>query len=115
MEQRAPESTTPVVYVVEQQPFDYGPAAAYGEIKYLEKRKFAPASPSAPDTWNKTSIHRIRQELSSYVPWYDYIVPTGSPTKMLVVGMVLAEKGQNHRLLGWDARSRRYLEYHIKL
>lgn len=107
--------TTPKVFIIEQQPFDYTPATTFGELVFIESEPLAPHAPNAPDRWNKTVIHGIRRELANYVPNYDYVVPTGAPSRMLVVGMVLAEKGKTHKMLGWDRRQRRYLEYIINL
>lgn len=106
---------TPKVFIVEQQPFDYTPATTYGELVFLDSEQLAPHAPNAPDRWNKTVLHSLRKELSTYVPNYDYVVPTGAPARMLVVGMLLAEKGKIHKMLGWDNRQRRYLEYIINL
>lgn len=103
------------VYVVEQQPFDYTPATAYGDLYFLDSQKLAPNAPNAPDTWNRSVIHNLRRELAGYVPGYDFVVPTGAPSRMLVVGMLLAERGNTHRMLGWDNRTQRYLEYIVTL
>jgi hypothetical protein len=99
------------VYVVEQQPFDYAPASAYGDILFMDVQKLAPDSPSAGHSYNSRILTQIRRELSQYVPGIDFIVPTGSPAKMLVVGAVLKEKGPTHNVLGWDSRTQRYLHY----
>lgn len=105
----------PTVYVVEQQPFDYTSAEAYGQLKFLEAKKLAPDAPSAGNVYNSGVVHQIRRELGAYVAGYDYVIPTGSPSRMLVVGMVLAEKGKRHQLLGWDGRTSRYMEYTVVL
>jgi hypothetical protein len=103
------------VFVLEQQPFDYSPAKAYGELVFLNTKKLAPASTGAPDTWNNDVVHSLRKELSDYISDIDYIIPTGSPSRMVTVGAVLASKGKRHRILGWDARTQRYLEYIINI
>lgn len=105
----------PMVYIVEEQPFDYMPATTYGELRFLDAPSLAPAAPNAPGTWNKSVLHQLRRELGSYVAGYDYIIPTGGPVRMLLVGMLLVEKGKKHKMLGWDNRQKRYLEYLIDL
>lgn len=105
----------PTVYIVEQQPFDYTPATSYGELRFLDSPRLAPSAPNAPDTWNKSVLHQLRRELGGYICGYDFIVPTGGPVRMLLVGMLLAEKGKKHKMLGWDNRTKRYLEYLIDL
>jgi hypothetical protein len=109
------QPTEPTVYICEQMAFDYTPATVYGSLKFIEAKPLAPQSPGAPDTWNKGVIHQLRKELSGYIPGYDYVIPTGSPSRMLTVGMVLTEKGPSHRILKWDGRAQRYLLYDVAL
>ncbi len=106
---------TPRVFIVEQQPFDYTPATVFGHLEFLEADHLAPNAPNAPDTWNRRVVHTLQKGLSDYVADYDYVIPTGAPSRMLVVGMLLATKGKIHRILGWDNRQRRYMEYKINL
>lgn len=103
------------VFVLEQQPFDYSPAKTYGDLVFLTSKKLAPSSTGAPDTWNNDVVHSLRRELADYVSDLDYIIPTGSPSRMVTVGAILASKGKRHKILGWDARTQRYLEYIINL
>ncbi len=111
-----PHPGAPILYVIEQQPFDYTPAMAFGgEIRFMDPQKLAPVAPSTTGTWNERVLHRIRKDLSDYVPGYDYIIPTGAPSRMMLVGMVLASIGPHHKVLGWDAKTQRYLEYIIDL
>lgn len=106
---------TPAVYIVEQQPFDYTPATSYGELVFLNSPRLAPAAPNAPSVWNRSVLHQLRHELANYIAGFDYIVPTGGPVRMLLVGMILPEKGKRHKMLGWENRTKRYLEYIIDL
>lgn len=101
------------VFVVEQQAFDYSPASAYGKLEFLSSIRLAPDAPSAGNDFNSKVLYQLRRELSDYVAGIDYIIPTGSPVKMLVVGAVLRDKGNTHNVLGWDARTQRYLHYVI--
>lgn len=110
-----PHPAAPIVYVIEQQPFDYTPAMAFGEVKFMEPRKLAPVAPSDPGTWNSSVLAQMRKELSNYIPGYDYIIPTGAPNRMMLAGMLLAEMGKAHNILGWDTRTQRYLHYRITL
>lgn len=110
---QAIDSTGPMVYVVEQQPYDYASAEAFGKVHFMEPRKLAPRAPSETEYWNKGVVHSIRKELAEYVPAYDFVIPTGQPSRIMVVGMVLASLGQVHKILGWDNRTQRYLEYVI--
>lgn len=105
----------PRVFVIEQQPFDYTPATVYGTLHFMEASRLAPHAPNAPGHWNKSVINQMQAELNHYEPGVDYIIPTGSPVRMMLAGMMLAKKGNRHKFLGWDNRSRRYLEYIVEL
>lgn len=105
----------PTVYVVEQQAYDYTSAEVFGELRFIEAKPLAPQSPGAPDTWNRGVVHQIRKELAEYMAGYDFVVPTGSPSRMILAGMLLAEKGKKHKILKWDGRTQRYLQYDVTL
>ncbi len=104
-----------MVYVVEQQPFNYEPAAKYGTLYFLASARLAPKTPTGYNAHNESLIHRLKRELNDYAPGRDYIIPTGQPSKLLLVGMLLAQLGPRHRLLGWDARLQDYLEYIVEI
>lgn len=105
----------PTVYIIEQQPFDYNPAAKFGVLFFMSPTKFAPTAPGDNNLYNDRIIRTLRRDLSDYLPGRDYIIPTGSPAKMLVAGMVLGSIGTCHLLLGWDARAQNYVQYRINL
>lgn len=105
----------PTVYVVEHGAYDYTPAEVFGVLRFIDAKPLAPRSPNAPDTWNKGVVHQIRKELADYLAGFDFVIPTGSPSRMLLAGMLLAEKGKNHRILKWDGRTQRYLQYDVTL
>jgi hypothetical protein len=105
----------PRVYVVEQQPFDYSPAQVFGDTHFMDVQRLAPDAPGAGLGFNSRVLQQIRRELSEYVPGIDYIVPTGAPAKLMAVGAVLKEKSANHNVLGWDAKTQRYLHYVLVL
>src|SRR5688572_10084517 len=109
------ETNRPVDYVVEQQAFDYSAAEAFGNLRFVEAKPLAPQSPGAPDTWNRNVVHQLRKEFSDYMPGYDFVIPTGSPSRMMLSGMLLAEKGKKHKILKWDGRTQRYLQYDVTL
>ena len=101
--------TRPRVYVVEQQPYDYSPAQVYGDPVFMDVQRLAPDSPGAGLAWNTKILQQIRRELADYIPCIDFLVPTGSPVKLMAVGAVLKERGPHHNILGWDAKTQRYL------
>lgn len=103
----------PLVYIIEQQPFNYSAAEVYGQLMFLSAKKLAPYSLSP--LWNNEVLRSLRHELADYVPEYDFIVPTGAPNRILLVGMLLKERGSKHKILGWDAKQQRYIEYLISI
>lgn len=114
------DSRKPIVFVLEHQPFDYNAATNFGELKFLATSKLAPEvtninAEQGPDAWNTGVLSQLRRELTEYIAGHDYVLPTGAPVKMVIMGMILKEKGEKHRLMGWDARLQNYLIYNITL
>lgn len=105
----------PVVYITEERSLDFGPATVYGELHLMTLPRPMPYASSNVGALNDRLIHAIRKELASYIPDMDYICPVGSPVVMIATGLVLSEYGGVHKFLGWDAHSRRYLEYRVHL
>lgn len=105
------------VYITEGRSVDYSPALVYGEIKVLDLGKAVPYTEGLPPNmaFNKDLTHRIRRELADYIPGHDLICPTGAPAIMLAVGVFLGSLPGQHRLLGWDNHTRRYLEYRVEV
>lgn len=108
-----PAEAAPMVYIVSQQPFDYTPAAAYGVVYFMKPLKLAPSITGDEGRYNISLLREARKELQDYRPGVDYIVPTGAPAGLLVIGMILAQIGQSHKLLQWDARQQKYNLSHI--
>lgn len=104
--------TRPRVYVIEQQPFDYASAEVFGDVRFMNVQRLAPDTPSTTSKeFNNKIRFQISRELSEYVAGIDFIIPTGAPTKIFMVGGFLRLAGDWHNLLGWDARQQRYLHY----
>jgi hypothetical protein len=103
----SPEAA-PMVYIVSQQPFDYTPAADYGTLYFMRPLKLAPTVEGDGGRYNLSRISTVRKELQDYRPGVDFIVPTGSPAGLLVVGMILGHIGQTHKMLQWDAQNQKY-------
>lgn len=101
------------MWVVEQGAFDYSPARVFGdEIRVITADKM---TPNADASWHAKVIQQMRRELSSYIPGCDFIIPTGRPVRMMLVAMILRERGERHNLLGWDDKTHRYFLYELDL
>lgn len=109
----AEANRSPIVWVVEKASFDYSPARVYGQtIRAIEADQL---SPNADASWHDKTIQQVRKALSDYIPGIDYIIPTGKPVRMMLVGLILRERGDVHNFLGWDDRTQRYFVYEIDL
>ena len=107
-------SGSSIVWVVEQGTFDYSPARVFGDdIRVLTADKLTPNAPNA--SWHDKAIQQLRRELADYIPGRDFIIPTGRPVRMMLVAMILREKGDRHNLLGWDDKTQRYFLYELNL
>lgn len=103
----------PVVFVVEQGYFDYTPARVFApEIRFLSAPRL---SPNGDPAWQQRVIVQISKELKDYTPGVDFVIPTGQPARMMLVAMIMREKGTFHNILGWDDRSQRYMLYALDL
>lgn len=107
-------SRQPIVWVLEQGPFDYSPALVFGsEIRLLSADRLTPNAPGPQ--WHAKTIQQIRKAFADYIPGLDFVVPTGRPVHMMLAAMVLHEIGQRHKLLGWDDKTQRYFLYELDL
>ncbi len=104
---------SPIVWVVEQGEFDYSPALVFGrEIKLITADKM---TPNADASWHAKVIQQMRKGFSEYIPGLDFVIPTGRPVRMMLAAMVMRERGDRHKLLGWDDRTQRYFLYELDL
>jgi hypothetical protein len=104
---------SPIVWVVEQGEFDYSPARVFGdEIRLIAADKL---TPNADASWHAKVIQQMRKGFSEYIPGLDFVIPTGRPVRMMLAAMVMRERGDRHKLLGWDDRTQRYFLYELDL
>src|SRR5687767_2367378 len=103
----------PIVFVLEQGPFDYSPARVFSrDIRPLSIDKM---TPNAEPSWHAKVIQQMRSQLADYIPGVDFVIPTGRPVQMMLAAMVMHEHGTHHKLLGWDDRTQRYFLYELQL
>ncbi len=104
---------SPIVWVVEQGEFDYSPARVFGdEIRLITADKL---TPNADASWHAKVIQQMRKDFSAYIPGVDFVIPTGRPVRMMLAAMIMRERGDRHKLLGWDDRTQRYFLYELDL
>lgn len=104
----------PTVFVIKEQirrtdtgnePMDYSPAMAYGDIEFITKTDM----PSYPNSsiqvnWESDVIRFVEK----YDPDHDMIITTGQPTAIFAVGHALGLAGKSPRFLMWRREENRY-------
>ena len=104
----------PIIWVVEQGAFDYSPARVFGgEIRPLVIDPLTPNAASA--NWHNKAIQQMRRALADYIPGIDFVIPTGRPVRMMLAALIMRERGEVHKFLGWDDRQQRYFSYEFDL
>lgn len=104
----------PIVWVVEQGAFDYSPARVFGdEIRPIVVDKLTPNAAST--NWHSKVIQQMRRAFADYVPGVDYVIPTGRPVRMMLAALIMRERGDVHKFLGWDDKTQRYFSYEFDL
>lgn len=107
----------PTVWVIKEQvkstpsgptPVDYTPACAYGDLQFITEFDLPVHHGSTvADQWYLAVldfVHKYNHET-------DYIVLTGSPLAIFLVGHVLAIVKKSPRVLVWRREQNQYLVY----
>lgn len=111
----------PTVWVVKEQirqsssgssPMDYTPAYEFGDIKFITEFDL-PIHPKSTiaEEWRQ-AVLRFTQELD---PQRDYIVLTGQPAAIFVIGMILGYLEIVPQILVWKREQNRYIPYNPSL
>lgn len=103
----------PTVYVTQETEYDFLPAEAFGEIKFITSHDINNVRGSLH---NEELIRRIRMRLHAFDPARDFVVITGSPYVAAVVFLILGNRGITEvNLLRWSNRDRVYIPLTVKL
>jgi deoxyxylulose-5-phosphate synthase len=102
------------VYAVKEQNYkgavgshvmDYGPAAAFGELKFI-------TSFDMPLHMNSPARAAWREEVEQFITRYesskDFIILTGQPIAIFCIGMMLAKANKIPRFLKWQGQTGDY-------
>lgn len=101
--------TKPVVWVITEGNNDYTPAERFGTVKFITDQELRPS----PASMQTHSAHAdLRDFHKEYRPEVDYIVPTGNPVLIVLLGLILG-RHRNHLCLKWDSRTKEYTRYNI--
>jgi hypothetical protein len=111
-------ATRPTVWVVKEQvvrgatgptPMDYTPAYKYGDVKFITDHDFPiTRGPSGlKEAWHR----KVRQFLYSMNSEHDYLVLTGSPFSIFLIGFVCAMCERAPKVLIWRRESNEYVPF----
>jgi len=92
---------------------NFSRASVYGDVVFLTDKEYRPHP--CPEGVNDALTSQIRERMKDYLPGIDYIITTGSAIPNIIVGMILAERGErNHKILKWSNRMEDYEMFHLK-
>lgn len=108
------KTVKPVVWIAKEQlrrnsigsePMDYGPAMAYGEIRFITKTDL-PSYPSSSvfQQW----FNDVGSFCKEYDESRDFIIATGQPTAIFAIGHTLGCYHKIPRYLIWQREENRY-------
>jgi hypothetical protein len=89
-------------------PMDYSPAAKFGEVRFITD--FDLPVPPRPDSTISTAwVAAVANFIQECDPENDYIVLTGSPMAIYLVGVVSATVGATLNILVWRRERNEYV------
>jgi hypothetical protein len=102
------------VYAVKEQNFkgmvgsqvmDYSPAEKFGELKFITTFDM-PLHVNSParQVWREEVLEFVR----NYDPVKDFVILTGQPISIFIIGMMIAEAHKMPRFLKWQGQTGDY-------
>lgn len=86
-------------------PMDYSPAEEFGDVQFISRTD---TSRQQNSSINDGVLESMRHMARLYRAGMDYIVLTGSPLAIFMVGVAMAEVGKPAQILLWDRRTSNY-------
>jgi len=103
----------PKVYVTQEMAHcDYSQAEDYGDVVFLAMDDLPTVQASLRA---KSAIKEIKERFAKYKAGHDYILASGSPVNAAAVTALAGRYGDEHNLLKWNNRSRKYSVVKIDL
>lgn len=110
-------SRKPIVWVIKEQvrrgvtgpePMDYTPAMRYGDIEFITQYDLPlhPNGSLAANWWQA-----VKDFTHSFDPKQDFIVATGQPMAMVLIGYVLGVMRVEPTFLVWRREENKYIPY----
>lgn len=104
------------VFVVQETPFDFRPAEAYGEVVFMSADRHHDFHNIVNSEANELLLADLRRKLRDYDPEQDYLVPVGSPYVSAAVFWLLGHLGiRRVNILRWDNINRTYRPLTLQL
>lgn len=105
---------TPIVWIVKEQvaragsgsvTMDFSPALEFGDLEFITVYDIPLYGKGVVmDQWNRD----VRDFVQKYDPMHDFIVTTGQPLAIFMIGYELAKSGKRPRFLVWRREENRY-------
>lgn len=110
-------NTRPTVWVLKEQvingstgsrPMDYTPAYEYGDVRFITEFDL-PLHPNS--TVAKSWYESVMAFIQEFDPTHDFVITTGQPLAIFMLGMVMGTLGVVPNVLVWKREQNRYVVY----
>ncbi len=114
-------TTRPIVWVIKEQmvrdnagsnPMDFSPAMVYGDLEFIT-RSDMPTHPHSGIRMNWDED--VARFIKNYDPDKDFIITTGQPVAIFMVGYALGCSGKIPRFLMWRREENRYRVFNASI
>lgn len=101
-----------IFIIQENNRFNYGPAEAFGDIKFLTALEYSPIKGSLQ---NATVLADVKYGLEAFKPDDDYLLLSGNPVMIGYAMHLCLSKPEGYvKVLQWDRHYNEYKEIHFK-
>lgn len=101
-------TTKSMVWVFQEGKNDYSPAEEFGKVNFITRTELVAYADNAK---NAQVYKDIRDFNSKYVAGLDFIIPTGNPIGISLLGMSLSKCV--HSFLKWDSHRGVYVRFDL--
>jgi hypothetical protein len=107
------DTLKPVAYaLIDNGRFDMSPAERFGQVEFILDRDFSPYPSPANDRVEERLVDFLRR----FRPDVDYLIPVGSPTTILRLGMMMRHAGiARCKVLHFEPRRLAYTPVEVQL
>lgn len=91
---------------------DFSPAERFGDVVFITSHD---PSPNSGSTINKSILDQMNDVAEQYVPGQDYIIATGAPLAIFMMGAIMGQRHDTMAILVWDRFTQNYRPVAIDL